>query len=107
MFRGVNDSAGKCIFNLLKTFNLHERKSIIKRVTIIKMRVYEGSGDSSTVKSVTGTTEVMNMVMAVLGRKEICLEKDKLESKINLRFLGDEVVAMGCVEGRESDGLMI
>ena len=37
MFRGASDSAGKCIFNLLKAFNLHERKSVVKRVTIIKM----------------------------------------------------------------------
>ena len=47
MFRGASDSAGKCICNLLKAFNLHERKSVGKRVTIIKMKVNEGSGDSS------------------------------------------------------------
>ena len=29
----------------------------------------------------------------------ICLEKDKLESKINPRFLAEEVGGMGCVEG--------
>ena len=36
MFRGVSDSAGK-----LKAFNLRERKSMVKRVTIIKTSVYE------------------------------------------------------------------
>ena len=34
-------------------------------------------------------------------------EKDKLESKVNPKFLAEEVGGMGCVEGRESDGLMI
>ena len=66
MCSGASDSASKCIFNLLKAFNLHERKSVVKIVTIIKMRVYEGSGDSSDsgkVKSMTDTTEVTNMIM--------------------------------------------
>ena len=43
----------------------------------------------------------------MLKREEICLEIYKLESKMNPRFLAEEVVEMGCVEGRESDGLMI
>ena len=67
MFRGASDSASKCIFNLLKAFNLRETKSLVKRVTIIKTRVYEGSGDSSgsdKVMSMIDTTEVTNMVMA-------------------------------------------
>ena len=52
---------------LLNAFNLRERKSVIKRVTIIKTRVNEASGDSSgsgKVKSVSDTTEVTNVVMA-------------------------------------------
>ena len=40
----------------------------------------------------------------MLDREEICLEKDKLESKMNPRFLAEEVGRMGCVKGRESDG---
>ena len=64
MFRGASDSAGKCILNLVKAFNLCERKSMVKRVAIVKMRVDKGSGDSgSKVKSVTEATEVMNVVM--------------------------------------------
>ena len=43
----------------------------------------------------------------MLEREEICLEKDRLESKMNSRSLVEEVGRMGCVEGRESDGLMI
>ena len=35
------------------------------------------------------------------------MEKDTLESKMNQRFLAEEVGGMGCVEVRESDGLMI
>ena len=42
----------------------------------------------------------------MLDRKEICLEKDKLESKINPKFLAEEVGEMGYMKGRESDGLM-
>ena len=67
MFRGASDSAEKCILNLLKAFNLRERKSVVKRVTIIKTKVNKGSGDGSgggTVKIVTDTTEVTNVVMA-------------------------------------------
>ena len=67
MFRGASDSASMCILNLLKVFNLRERKFVVKSVTIVKTRVYEGSGDSSgsgKVKSVTNTTEVTNVVMA-------------------------------------------
>ena len=47
MFEGASDNAGKCILNLLKAFNLRECKSAVDRVTIIKMRVNKGSGDSS------------------------------------------------------------
>ena len=43
----------------------------------------------------------------MLEWEEICLKKDKLESKMNPRSLADEVGEMGCVEGRKSDGLMI
>ena len=60
MFSGASDSADKCISNLLKTFNLRERKSVVKRVLVIKMRMNKGSGDSGgsgKVKSVTHTTE--------------------------------------------------
>ena len=35
------------------------------------------------------------------------MEKDKLESKMNPRFLAEDVGGMGCVEGMESDGLVI
>ena len=65
MFRGVSDGAGKCILNLLKAFNLCERKSMVKRVTIVERREDEGSGDSGgsgKVKSVTDATEVTNVV---------------------------------------------
>ena len=67
MFRGASGRAGKCIFNLLKAFNLRETKSVVKRVTIIKTIVNKGSDDSSgnvKVKNVPDTTEVMNMVIA-------------------------------------------
>ena len=43
----------------------------------------------------------------MLEREEICLEKDKLVSKMNLRFLAEKVGGMGCVEGMENDALMI
>ena len=42
----------------------------------------------------------------MLEGEEICLKKDKLESKINRRFLAEEMGGLGCAEGRESDGLM-
>ena len=67
MIKGASDSTGKCIFNLLKAFNLCESKFVVKLVTIIKMRVNKGSGNSSSsgkVKSVTNMTKVTNVVMA-------------------------------------------
>ena len=60
IFRGASDSAGNCIFRLLKAFNLFERNSLVKSV-IVKTRVNEGNGDSGgsgKVKSVTDATEV-------------------------------------------------
>ena len=58
----------KCILNLLKAFNLHERKSVVKRVTIQdKTSVNEGtvaSSSSGKVKSVMEMTKVTNVVMA-------------------------------------------
>ena len=66
MFRGASDSAGKYVLNLLKAFNLCERKSVVKKITIIQTRVNKGSGDSSgggKVKIVTDTREVANVVM--------------------------------------------
>ena len=107
MFRGSSDSASKCIFNLLKAFNLRERNSVIKRVTIIKTRVYEGSGDSSgcgKVKSVTNTTRARLWYWKVLDREEIGWEKDKLESKINPRFVAKK---MGWMGWKENNRLMI
>ena len=67
MFRGEGDSTGKCILILLKAFNLCERKFVVKRVTIVKMRVDKGSGNSGSsgkVKSVMEATEVTNVVTA-------------------------------------------
>ena len=43
----------------------------------------------------------------MLEREEICLENVKFESKMNPRFLAEEVRGIGRVEARESDGLMI
>ena len=43
----------------------------------------------------------------MLEREEICLENDKFESKMNPKFIAEEVGGMECVEVRESDGLMI
>ena len=63
-FGGASDSAGNCIFNLLKAFNLFERKSVVKRVTIVMTRVDERSGDSGgsgKVKSVTDVMDVTNL----------------------------------------------
>ena len=60
MFRGAGDRAGKCILNLFMAFNFRERKSIVKRITIIKNK---GSGDNSggaKVKCMTDTTKVAN-----------------------------------------------
>ena len=59
LFMYAGDSAGKCILNLLKAFDLCDRKSVLKRVTRVKTRVDEGSGDnggSGKVKSVTDAT---------------------------------------------------
>ena len=42
----------------------------------------------------------------MLEREEICFERNK-ESEMNPRLLAQKVGGMGCVEGRESDGLMI
>ena len=43
----------------------------------------------------------------MLERGKICLRKDRIESKMNQRFLVEEIEGLGCVEGRESDGLMV
>ena len=43
----------------------------------------------------------------MLEIEDICLENDKFESKMNPRFQAKELRGMGCVEVRESDGLMI
>ena len=43
----------------------------------------------------------------VLKMEDICLERDKFQSKMNLTFLAEEVGGIDCVEGRESDVLMI
>ena len=68
MFRGAGDSAGKCILNLLKACNLCERKSFVKKITIVKARMDEArssdSGGSGEVKSVTDPTVVKNVGMA-------------------------------------------
>ena len=94
MFRGAGDCAGKCILNLLKAFNLYERKSVIKRITIVKTRVDQGSGDSDSsgkVKSGTDATEATNVVIAGARKRRNLLAKDNLESKMNPRFLAEEV----------------
>ena len=90
-----SDSVGKCLFNLLKGFKLRERKSVLKRVTIIKTRVNEGSDDSSgsgKVKCVMDTMEVTNVVMAGARKGGNLFGKNKLWSK------------MSCVEGRKVMG---
>ena len=83
---------------------------MVKRVEIIKTRVNKRSSDRSgggKVKSVTDTTEVTNVVMAGARKGGRLLEKDKLESKINPKFLAEEMEGMDCEEMKESDGLMV
>ena len=67
IFRGASDSAGNCIFNLLKAFNLFGRKSVVNKVTTVKTRVDKESGDnggSGKVKIVTDAMEVTNVIMS-------------------------------------------
>ena len=71
IFSSTGDNAGNCFFNLLKAFNLFERKSVVKRVTIVKTRIDEGSGNSGgsvEVKSVTDAMEVTHVIMAGAGK---------------------------------------
>ena len=73
MFRGASDSERKYVLNLLKAFNLCERKFVVKKITIIQTRVNKASGDNSgggKVKIVTDTTEVANVVMAGASKGE-------------------------------------
>ena len=107
MFMSAGDRESKCILNLLKAFNLYERKAVVDRITVIKTTMNKGSGDSrgsGKVKSVMDTTEVANVVMAGARKGGNLFGKNRLDSKMNLRFLAEEVGGMGCVEGRESDG---
>ena len=83
--------------NFLKAFNLHEKKSVVKTVTIIKTTVNKENGDSSgggQVKSMTDTTEVTNVVMDgarkgrnLFGEREIRIKDEstvpEVESKMN------------------------
>ena len=69
-------------------------------------RIGDGSGGGN-VQSVMDMTEVAKVVMASARKGEDLFGTDKLESKMNPRFLVEEVGGMGCVEERESDGLMI
>ena len=40
-------------------------------------------------------------------REEICLEKERVESKMKPRLLAKGVGEIGCAFGRESEGLII
>ena len=78
MFSGADDSTGKCILNLLQAFNLHERKSMVKTVTIIKTTMNKERSDSSSygkVKSVTNTMEITNVVLAGARKGGNLIEK--------------------------------
>ena len=71
---GCESHASKCILNLLKGFNLCERKSVVKRVTIVKTRVDEGSGDSDSsgkINSGTDAKKLTNVVMAGARKRGI------------------------------------
>ena len=70
----------------------------------------ESSGDcggSDKVKSVTDATEDTNVKTVGARKGRNLFGKHTLESKMNPRFLAEEVGRMGCVEERESDRLMI
>ena len=67
MFMGAGCSAGKCILNLLKAFNLNERKSMVKRVTIIKTRVNKASGDSGGSRECDGSQESTESIIKIAG----------------------------------------
>ena len=65
IFRGVGDSTGKCILNLLKVFNLRERESMVKRVTVIETRVNKGSADSSSGGKVKCMTDTIIIIITM------------------------------------------
>ena len=66
---------------------------------------YCGSGGG--IKSVSDAAKIANMVMQVLKRDEICLEKDSVESNMKPRFLADSLGIIGLVVMREREGLTI
>ena len=65
------------------------------------------SGGSTVVYNVADAPKIMYMVVTGLEREEICLEKERVESKMKPRFLAKGVGEIGCALGRESEGLII
>ena len=54
----------------------------------------------------TDTMEVANVVNADARKEGNLFGKKRLKSKMNPRFLAEEVGGMDCVEWRKSNGLM-
>ena len=72
--------------------------------------MYKRSSDSRCcfeVKSVPHAAEVMDMIVTSIDKKEICLEKVRLESKLKLRLQAQSIGVIGDFEGREREGLEI
>ena len=72
------------------------------------MNKNSGNGGGSTVVySVADAPKITYMVVTGTWKEEICLENERVESKMKPRFLAKGVGEIGCGLGRESEGLII
>jgi len=92
-FLSLDNSSSKSILDVLETIYLKFRKTIVQRVTVVKLGVYDGGGNrfgGVKVKVGTDTAESTNVMVAGLRQCIYLIRKGKMfveyEAKVASRL---------------------
>jgi len=92
-FWSLDNSSSKSIQDVLETIYFKFRKTIVQRVTVVKLGVYDGSGScfgGVKVKVGTDTVESTNVMVAGFRQCRYLIRKGKMfvkyEAKVASRF---------------------
>ena len=92
-FWSLDNSSSKSILDVLETIYLKFRKTIVQRVTVVKLGVYDGGGNycfgGVKVQVGTDTAESTNVMVAGFRQCRYLIKKERCSSNMKPRLRAD------------------
>ena len=104
MLGSACDCANECILNLLKAFYLGGGQCVINGFAVVESCMIKSSGNGGGSTVFNSVAHAPKITWQALEREEICVEKERVESKMKPRFLAKGVGEIGCALIERAEG---